>query len=198
MTDVPPEILGLRVKVIRSTRRTAALHIIGNELHVRIPERLGDERVAGILQQKRPWIRAKAAEWQAVPPRRPRAPVSGELANSLPYLGRNYRLKVREGITSGRPPVRGISHGNGASRGAEGAAAAENPAVPTTMVSLQGVGTPAGKDQPPCPTDRGDANGRQCSQLQIALGILQHDRASGVQLDHHQGAPCHCQLRGDP
>ncbi|MXW11314.1 MAG: M48 family metallopeptidase [Synechococcus sp. SB0662_bin_45] len=97
MTDVPPEILGLRVKVIRSTRRTAALHIIGNELHVRIPERLGDERVAGILQQKRPWIRAKAAEWQAVPPRRPRAPVSGELANSLPYLGRNYRLKVLEG-----------------------------------------------------------------------------------------------------
>lgn len=94
MTAVPEEILGLRVKVIRSMRRTAALHIVGNELQVRIPERLGDERVAAILQQKRPWIRAKVAERRPVPPHRPRELVSGE---SFPYLGRNYRLKVLEG-----------------------------------------------------------------------------------------------------
>lgn len=94
MTAIPEEILGLRVKVVRSMRRTAALHIVDNELQVRIPERLGDERVAAILQQKHPWIRSKAAEWQAVPPRRPRELVSGE---SFPYLGRNYRLKVLEG-----------------------------------------------------------------------------------------------------
>ena len=94
MTVVPEEILGLRVEVIRSRRRTAALHIIGNGLQVRIPERLGDEWVAAILQQKRPWIRAKVAEWKPVPPRRPRELVSGE---SFPYLGRNYRLKVLEG-----------------------------------------------------------------------------------------------------
>jgi len=94
MTAVPAEILGFRVKVVRSTRRTAALHIIGNELHVLIPQRLGDEWVAGILQRKRPWIRAKVAEWEPVHPRRPRELVSGE---SFPYLGRNYRLKVLEG-----------------------------------------------------------------------------------------------------
>jgi len=94
MTAIPEEILGLRVMVVRSMRRTAALHIVGNELHVRIPQRLGDERVAMILQQKRPWIRTRVAEWQPVPPRRPRELVSGE---SFPYLGRNYRLKVLEG-----------------------------------------------------------------------------------------------------
>ncbi|MYI87975.1 MAG: M48 family metallopeptidase [Synechococcus sp. SB0672_bin_10] len=94
MTAVPEEVLGLRVEVIRSMRRTAALHVVGNELQVRIPERLGDEWVAAILQQKRPWIRAKVAQWQPVPPCRPRELVSGE---SFPYLGRNYRLKVLEG-----------------------------------------------------------------------------------------------------
>ncbi|KKZ15316.1 MAG: hypothetical protein TH68_01010, partial [Candidatus Synechococcus spongiarum 142] len=94
MTAIPAEVLGLRVEVVRSLRRTAALHIVGSTLQVRIPERLGDERVAAILQQKRPWIRAKVAEWKSVSPRRPRELVSGE---SFPYLGRNYRLKVLEG-----------------------------------------------------------------------------------------------------
>jgi predicted metal-dependent hydrolase len=94
VTAIPQEVLGLRVEVVRSIRRTAALHIVGSDLQVRIPEHLGDERVAAILKQKRPWIRGKVAELKRVPPHRNKELVSGE---SFPYLGRNYRLKVQEG-----------------------------------------------------------------------------------------------------
>jgi hypothetical protein len=82
------------VEVVRSIRRTAALHIVGSDLQVRIPEHLEDERVVAILRQKRPWIRSKVAELGRIPPARPKEMVSGE---SFPYLGRHYRLKVQEG-----------------------------------------------------------------------------------------------------
>ncbi len=98
MSAVPQELLGLRVAVVRSPRRTAALHIVGSELQVRVPAHLADERVAAILQQKRPWIRSKVAQIQQLPPHRPRELVSGE---SFPYLGRHYRLKVQEGHAVG-------------------------------------------------------------------------------------------------
>ena len=94
MSPIPTEVLGLRVEVVRSIRRTAGLHIIGSDLQVRVPEHLGDERVAAILHQKRSWIRTKVAELKQLPPARPKELVSGE---SFPYLGRNYRLKVHEG-----------------------------------------------------------------------------------------------------
>jgi len=94
MTAIPEEILGLRVEVVRSIRRTAALHIVGSDLQVRVPEHVGDERVAAILKQKRPWIRTKVAELKRVPPPRRKELVSGE---SFPYLGRHYRLKIKEG-----------------------------------------------------------------------------------------------------
>ena len=94
MTAIPEEVLGLRVEVVRSIRRTAALHIIGSDLQVRVPDYVGDERVAAFLKRKRPWIRSKVAEISLLPPHRTKELVSGE---SFPYLGRNYRLKVQEG-----------------------------------------------------------------------------------------------------
>ncbi|MCP9903156.1 M48 family metallopeptidase [Cyanobium sp. BA5m-10] len=94
MSAIPDEVLGLRVEVVRSIRRTAALHIIGRDLQVRVPDHVGDERVAAFLKRKRPWIRSKVAEIQLLPPHRTKELVSGE---SFPYLGRNYRLKVQEG-----------------------------------------------------------------------------------------------------
>ncbi len=94
MSAIPQELLGLRVEVVRSLRRTAALQIVGSELQVRVPAQLADDRIAAILQQKRPWIRSKVAQLQQLPPHRPREAVSGE---SFPYLGRHYRLKVQEG-----------------------------------------------------------------------------------------------------
>jgi predicted metal-dependent hydrolase len=94
MSAIPHELLGLRVEVLRSIRRTAALHIVGTNLQVRVPEHVADERVAAILRQKRPWIRSKVAELKPAAPHRGKELVSGE---SFPYLGRNYRLKVGEG-----------------------------------------------------------------------------------------------------
>ena len=94
MTAIPVEVLGLRVDVVRSVRRTAGLHIIGNDLQIRVPENLGEERIASILKQKRSWIRSKVAELNRVAPHRTKELVSGE---SFPYLGRNYRLKIQEG-----------------------------------------------------------------------------------------------------
>jgi len=94
MTAIPEEVLGLRVEVIRSIRRTAALHIIGSDLQVRVPEHVGDERVAAFLQRKRPWIRSKVAEIRLLPPHRNKELISGE---SFPFLGRHYRLKIQEG-----------------------------------------------------------------------------------------------------
>lgn len=94
MSAIPSEVLGLRVEVVRSIRRTAALHIIGTDLQVRVPEYVEDERVAAFLQKKRPWIRSKVAEIQLLPPHRSKELVSGE---SFPYLGRHYRLKIQEG-----------------------------------------------------------------------------------------------------
>ena len=94
MTAIPDEVLGLKVEVVRSIRRTAALHIVGSDLQVRVPKDLGDERVVAILQQKHPWIRTKVAELKRMPPQKTKELVSGE---SFPYLGRNYRLKVQDG-----------------------------------------------------------------------------------------------------
>jgi predicted metal-dependent hydrolase len=94
MSAIPAELLGLKVEVVRSSRRGAALHILGTALQVRVPLHLADERVAALLQQKRPWLTSKVAELQRLPPRRPRELISGE---SFPYLGRHYRLKVQEG-----------------------------------------------------------------------------------------------------
>jgi len=94
VSAIPEEVLGLRVEVVRSIRRTAALHIIGSDLQIRVPEHVGDERVAEFLKRKRPWIRSKVAEISLLPPHRTKELVSGE---SFPYLGRNYRLKIQEG-----------------------------------------------------------------------------------------------------
>ena len=67
MSAIPEEVLGLRVEVVRSRRRTAALHIVGNELQVRVPNQVRDESIIEILQKKRPWIRRKVVQLKEVP-----------------------------------------------------------------------------------------------------------------------------------
>ena len=39
MSAIPKELYGLKVEVLRSKRKTSALHIIGNELQIRVPNR---------------------------------------------------------------------------------------------------------------------------------------------------------------
>ena len=62
MSAIPEEVLGLHVEVVRSRRRTAALHIVGNELQVRVPKQVRDDRIIEILQTKRSWISKKVAQ----------------------------------------------------------------------------------------------------------------------------------------
>ena len=69
MTAIPQQVLGLLVEVVCSLSRTAALHIVGGDLQVRIPEHLGDERVAAILMQKRPASAARSLNLNRFRPR---------------------------------------------------------------------------------------------------------------------------------
>ena len=94
MSAIPEEVLGLHVEVVRSRRRTAALHIVGNELQVRVPQQVRDERIIEILQTKRSWISKKVAQLKEVQTPKPKEFVSGE---AFLFLGQNYGLKIKEG-----------------------------------------------------------------------------------------------------
>ena len=94
MSAIPEEVLGLHVEVVRSRRRTAALHIVGNELQVRVPEQVRDDRIIEMLQTKRSWISKKVAQLKEVQTPKPKEFLSGEV---FLFLGQNYRLKIQEG-----------------------------------------------------------------------------------------------------
>ncbi len=94
MISIPKEILGLHVDIVRSRRRTAALHIIGNHLQVRVPQQIKDEHIIEILQTKQSWINKKVIQLKKVPIPKPKEFVSGEV---FLFLGNNYRLKIQEG-----------------------------------------------------------------------------------------------------
>jgi len=42
MNVIPKELFGLKVDVIRSRRKTSLLHIVGNELQIKVPNRVRD------------------------------------------------------------------------------------------------------------------------------------------------------------
>ena len=94
MRAIPKEILGLSVQVVRSRRRTAALHIVGNELQERVPNQVRAESIIEILQKKRSLIRRKVVKLKEVPVPQPKEFVGRE---AFPFLGQNFRLKVQEG-----------------------------------------------------------------------------------------------------
>ena len=94
MSAIPEEVLGLRVEVVRSRRRTAALHIVGHHLQVRVPQQVRDDRIIEILQTKRSWISKKLVQLKEVQIPKPKEFVSGE---TFLFLGQNYRLQVQEG-----------------------------------------------------------------------------------------------------
>ena len=60
MNAIPKELFGLRVEVLRSRRKTSVLHIVGDELQIRVPNRIRDRKVVEILETKERWIRNKA------------------------------------------------------------------------------------------------------------------------------------------
>ena len=95
MSAIPKELYGLRVEVLRSRRKTSVLHIVGNELQIRVPNRVRDRKIVEILEMKERWIRNKAIELQNQPITKKREfIISGEF---FPILGRDLKLKVLEG-----------------------------------------------------------------------------------------------------
>ena len=86
MIVIPKELFGLKIKVLRSRRKTYVLHIVDNNLQIRVPNRVRDRKIVEILEKKERWIRNKAIELQNQPITKEREYISGE---SFPLLGDN-------------------------------------------------------------------------------------------------------------
>ena len=94
MSVIPKELFGLRVEVLRSKRKTSVLHIVGDELQIRVPNRVRDRNIVEILETKERWIRNKVIQLQNQRITNKREFISGE---SFSLFGRNLYLKVLEG-----------------------------------------------------------------------------------------------------
>ena len=91
---IPENLFGLKVEVLRSRRKTAAIHIVGSELQVRVPHRIGDRKIVEILETKKRWVRNKAIQLRSQPLIREREFVTGEF---FFLFGRRLNLKILEG-----------------------------------------------------------------------------------------------------
>ena len=94
MSVIPKELFGLRVEVLRSKRKTSVLHIVGDELQIRVPNRVRDRKIVEILETKERWIKNKVIQLQNQRITNKREFISGE---SFSLFGRNLYLKVLEG-----------------------------------------------------------------------------------------------------
>ena len=94
MSLIPKELFSLRVEVLRSKRKTSVLYIIGDELQIRVPNRVRDRKIVEILETKERWIRNKVIQLQNQRITNKREFISGE---SFSLFGRNLYLKVLEG-----------------------------------------------------------------------------------------------------
>ncbi len=68
MSAIPPELLGLSVEVVRSNRRSAALHLHGTALQVRVPLHLPADREPALLQQNAPGSSPRWPNFSDSPP----------------------------------------------------------------------------------------------------------------------------------
>ncbi|MFA0132186.1 M48 family metallopeptidase [Vibrio splendidus] len=98
MSKHEPELIhteGYSVLVERTSRRkTASIKVDEGEVIIVVPKLLERDKIDKLLASKHQWIVEKIAQYQTASPATMREYVSGE---SLPYLGRNYRLKVLKG-----------------------------------------------------------------------------------------------------
>lgn len=86
------ECQGYIVEVIRTTRiKTADIRVEEGVVYIVVPSGISLEKINQVLKSKHRWIVQKLAVQRQIMPPSNRKYVSGE---SVPYLGRNYRLKV--------------------------------------------------------------------------------------------------------
>ena len=93
------------VEVSRTSRKkSASIELTGRGVTVTVPESLSDKRIRDLVTKRSAWIKSKLQEQSKQPGYRAREYVSGE---SFPYLGKNYRLKIRK---DDQPSVK-LKHG---------------------------------------------------------------------------------------
>ncbi len=86
---------GFQVEVTRTDRKkSASIHLDGKLVKVTVPKSLSDNRVRDLITKRTLWIKTKLKEQSLRPVSKPKEYVSGE---AVPYLGKNYRLKVVSG-----------------------------------------------------------------------------------------------------
>ncbi|MDM5148221.1 M48 family metallopeptidase [Candidatus Persebacteraceae bacterium Df01] len=84
-----------QVEVKRTDRKkSASLSLDGDLVKVTVPRSLSNNRIRDLINKRSPWIKTKLKEQSLRPSSKPKEFVSGE---TVPYLGKNYRLKVIEG-----------------------------------------------------------------------------------------------------
>ncbi len=81
-----------QVKVVRTDRKkSVSIQIEGDSVKVRVPRLLSNARIRDLLVRRTAWINNKLKEQSKRPVPRSMEYASGE---NIPYLGRNYRLKI--------------------------------------------------------------------------------------------------------
>ena len=87
-----------QIEVVRTKRkRSALIGLSGDGIKVTVPASLSESRIRDLVTKRTPWINRKLQEQSERPVTVPREFVSGE---TVAYLGKNYRLKVRRGESS--------------------------------------------------------------------------------------------------
>jgi len=87
---------GYIVEIIRTSRRkTASIKVNEGKVSIIVPESLSTEQIESLLTKKHRWIKEKLSLNEETVLIKAKEFVSGE---SFAYLGRNYRLKVIEGL----------------------------------------------------------------------------------------------------
>lgn len=86
------------IQVSRTARKkSASIELEGHLVKVTVPQSLSETRVRELISKRSGWIQSKLKEQSKQPILKSKEYVSGE---TFPYLGKNYRLKVHEGIVS--------------------------------------------------------------------------------------------------
>ena len=76
-------------------RKSVSISLDGDIVKVTVPKSLSDNRIKELISKRTSWIKTKLNEQALRQPPKPKEYISGE---TFPYLGKNYRLKVIEGV----------------------------------------------------------------------------------------------------
>ena len=68
MAELQQDLFDINYRLVRSRRKTVAIHVHRNgEVEVRAPRRAPEAMIRAFVQEKRHWIESKQAEWASLP-----------------------------------------------------------------------------------------------------------------------------------